>query len=139
MYSDLSWLIVDLAYCYSPTLNILKLVYFEGERYSYILFRYSHKNILYNLIFFSFQILVGLTSRPSSLKFFNLRNMLAVNCINAVIDLLRDPRDIKPCFMPKFIAFFQHLGKKTIKQAFYDRFQFPVIKGPYIGPRDELP
>ncbi|VDI24173.1 Hypothetical predicted protein [Mytilus galloprovincialis] len=79
-----------------------------------------------NLVYLQRQleILVGsLSSRTSTLKFFNLRNLLPVECLNAVIDILRESRDLKPGLLSKCISLFQHLAQDSeIREAFHDSF-----------------
>ncbi|XP_071137325.1 protein CIP2A homolog [Mytilus edulis] len=100
-----------------------------------------------NLVYLQRQleILVGsLSSRTSTLKFFNLRNLLPVECLNAVIDILRESRDLKPGLLSKCISLFQHLAQDSeIREAFHDSFHLTqclatVIKTHAGMPGDHL-
>lgn len=68
------------------------------------------------------EILIGLTSRGSTLKYFNLRNLLPIECLNTVIDIIREP-DTKPSLVIKCIAVFQNLAQDNeIRESLHDSF-----------------
>ena len=67
--------------------------------------------------------MIGLTSRGSTLKYFNLRNLLPIECLNTVIDIIREP-DTKPSLVIKCIAVFQNLGIRLFMWAIIKQISY---------------
>ena len=56
------------------------------------------------------QVLLGITSRGSDLKFFHPRNLLPTECLTVIIDIMRETSEIKPSLIIKCLQLLRNLG-----------------------------
>ncbi|XP_062582174.1 protein CIP2A homolog L-like [Saccostrea cucullata] len=84
-----------------------------------------------NMILFQHQldVLLGITSRGSDLKFFHPRNLLPTECLTVIIDILSETNDMKPSLVIKCLQLLRNLAsEKEIRESFHESFNLtPVL------------
>lgn len=93
-------------------MSVNKYIYW----YSIILFPFILKKwkqhwMKRSICFCLVQVLLGITSRGSDLKFFHPRNLLPTECLTVIIDIMRETGEIKPSLIIKCLQLLRNLGK----------------------------
>ncbi|XP_056014640.1 protein CIP2A homolog isoform X2 [Ostrea edulis] len=104
--------------------SIIKTVIMSANQYMF------NKNNS-NMILFQHQldVLLGITSRGSDLKFFHPRNLLPTECLTVLIDIMRETNEMKPSLMIKCLQLLRNLAvDKYIREALHESFNLtPVL------------
>lgn len=104
--------------------SIIKTAIMTANQYIY-----SKNNS--NMILFQHQldVLLGITSRGSDLKFFHPRNLLPTECLTVIIDIMRETGEIKPSLIIKCLQLLRNLAAdKDIRESLHESFNLtPVL------------
>ncbi|XP_061176571.1 protein CIP2A homolog isoform X2 [Saccostrea echinata] len=104
--------------------SVIKTVIMTANQY-----RFSRNNS--NMVLFQHQldVLLGITSRGSDLKFFHPRNLLPTECLTVIIDILSETSEMKPSLVIKCLQLLRNLAaEKEIRESFHESFNLtPVL------------
>ncbi|XP_078321392.1 protein CIP2A-like isoform X2 [Crassostrea virginica] len=104
--------------------SIIKTVIMTANQY---IFNKNNSNMI--LFQHQLDVLLGITSRGSDLKFFHPRNLLPTECLTVIIDIMRETSEIKPSLIIKCLQLLRNLAAdKDVRESLHESFNLtPVL------------